>query len=251
MIEFSRLELLIGRDGLKKLENSHVAVFGIGGVGSYVVESLVRSGIGELTLIDYDDICITNINRQIHASRKTVGQDKVDAMMNRAIEINPRIKINPVKKIYNKETHDEIFTTNFDFVVDAIDMVSSKLMLINHCSKNKINVISSMGTGNKMHPEMLELSDIYKTSVCPLARVMRKELKNLKVKKLKVVYSKELPLKPDKGSHNCKKNCVCPNPSIEVNCTGRRAIPGSTSFVPPTAGMIISSYVIRTILSID
>lgn len=250
MIEFSRLELLIGKEGIDKLQNSRVIVFGIGGVGSFVVEALVRSGIGHLTLVDYDEICVTNINRQIHALRSTVGKKKVEAMRERALSINPKVQINDLKVLYNDETHEEIFKEKYDFVVDAIDMVTSKIKLADYCYKNKINIIASMGTGNKFHPEMLEISDIHKTSVCPLAKVMRKELKDRGIKKLPVIYSKEVPTRPDKGRQNCKSNCVCPNPGEHINCTGRRVIPGSTSFVPSTAGMIIASYVVRNILGI-
>lgn len=250
-LEFSRLEMLVGKEGLVKLADTSVAIFGIGGVGSYAVEALARAGVGKMTLIDYDDICITNINRQIHATMKTIGQDKVEAMKNRILEINPKAKVEMFNEVYNKETHEKIFAEKYDFVVDAIDMVTSKLDLAEYCTKNGIGIISSMGTGNKMHPEMLEITDINKTSVCPLARVMRKELKGRGVNKLPVVYSKEVPLKPEKGSHNCKLNCVCPNPGEEINCTSRRAIPGSTSFVPPVAGMLIASYVVRKILEIE
>jgi tRNA A37 threonylcarbamoyladenosine dehydratase len=250
VLEFSRLELLVGKEGLEKLKNSHVIIFGIGGVGSFVAESLIRAGIGELTFVDYDDICITNLNRQIHATRKTVGKYKVDVMKERALEINPNVKINALKVLYNDETHEEIFSRKYDFVVDAIDMVTSKIKLAEYCYKNNIKSIASMGTGNKFHPEMLEISDIHKTSVCPLAKVMRKELKERRIKKYPVIFSKEIPLKPNKGGHNCKSNCVCPNPSDGINCTSRRTIPGSTSFVPATAGMIISSYVVRNLLNI-
>lgn len=250
MIEFSRLEMLIGEEGSKKLNESHVIIFGIGGVGSYVAEALVRAGVGELTFVDYDEICITNLNRQVHAVRDTVGKDKVEVMKERALSINPKIKINPLKILYNNETHEKIFGTKYDFVVDAIDMVTSKIKLAEFCYRNKIKIIASMGTGNKVHPEMLELSDIHKTSVCPLAKVIRKELKTRRVDKLPVVYSKEVPLKPNNGKQDCKKNCICPNKEDHITCVSRRVIPGSTSFVPPAAGMIIASYVVRNLLGI-
>lgn len=250
-LEFSRFEMLVGKDALKKLAESSVAIFGIGGVGSYAVEALARAGVGKMTLIDYDDICITNINRQIHATMKSIGQDKVDAMKQRVLDINPKAEVKVFNMVYNKETHEEIFSEKYDFVVDAIDMVTSKLDLVEYCDKNKIGIISSMGTGNKLHPELLEITDINKTSVCPLARVMRKEVKARGVKKLPVVFSKEVPIKPEQGSHNCKTNCVCPNPGDVINCTSRRAIPGSASFVPPVAGMLIASYVVRKILEIE
>lgn len=250
MIEFSRLEMLIGSEGINKLNNTHVIIFGIGGVGSYVAEALVRAGVGELTFVDYDEVCITNLNRQVHATRATVGKDKVEAMKERALTINSKVKINALKILYNEETHNEIFSIKYDFVVDAIDMVTSKIKLAQHCYSNKVKIISSMGTGNKFHPEMLEIADISKTSVCPLAKVMRKELKGRGIKKLPVVYSKEVPVKQNKGKQDCKQNCVCPNPDGHINCTSKRIIPGSTSFVPPATGMIIASYVVRKILVI-
>lgn len=250
MIEFSRLEMLVGKEAMEKLTNSHVIIFGIGGVGSFVAESLIRAGIGQLTFVDYDEICITNLNRQVHATRETVGKDKVEVMKERALIINPKIKINSLKLLYNDETHEEIFSTKYDFVVDAIDMVTSKIKLAKYCYENNIKIIASMGTGNKIHPELLEISDIHKTSVCPLAKVMRRELKDRGIKKLPVVYSKEIPLKPVDSQQDCKKNCVCPNKDEHITCVSRRTIPGSTSFVPSTAGMIIGSYVVRNLLDL-
>lgn len=229
---FQREELLIGKENLEKLQKSHVIVFGVGGVGGFAVEALVRGGIGELTVVDFDNIDITNLNRQIIALQETVGRDKVSVIKERAIAINPNIKIHAIKEKYNSETRDLFFgEKSYDYVIDAIDLVSSKLDLIETSVKKNIPIISSMGTGNKINPTMLEVSDIYKTSVCPLAKVMRKELKERKIKKLKVVYSKELPMKPfnEEGSREKSKNV------------------GSISFVPSVAGLIIASEVIKDI----
>ncbi|MGO1652555.1 tRNA threonylcarbamoyladenosine dehydratase [Senegalia sp. (in: firmicutes)] len=231
--EFSRTEMVIGTENLNKLKNSSVAIFGIGGVGTFVVEALTRSGVGKFIIVDNDDIAITNINRQIHATRKTIGMSKVEAMKERIKEINPKAEVICFNELYNSESAERLLFDKFDYVVDAIDMVSSKLDLIGRCSEKNIPLISSMGAGNKLNPTMLEVSDIYQTSICPLARVMRKELKRKGIKKLKVVYSKEKPVIPiDVG---------------EVNHT-RRQLPGSTSFVPPAAGLIIASEVVKDII---
>ena len=250
MLELSRFEMIVGKEGIEKLKNSSIIIFGVGGVGSYAAEAIARSGVGEITLVDYDEVCITNINRQIHALKSSIGKRKVDIMKERIAEINSTINVKTVNIQYDSDSHNQIFDKKYDFVIDAIDMVSSKLLLAEWCYKNNIKIISSMGTGNKFHPEKLEISDIKKTSVCPLARVIRYELKKRGVKKLTVVYSKENPVKSDKGSHNCKKNCVCPSKGEHIDCTGKKSIPGSTSFVPPAAGMLIASYVVREILGI-
>ena len=229
---FQREELLIGKENLEKLKNSHVIIFGVGGVGGFTVEALVRAGIGEITVVDYDNIDITNINRQIIATQNTIGLDKVSVIKERALSINPNIKIHAFKNLYSEETRDFFFKDKkYDYVVDAIDLVSSKLDLIETSIKNNISIISSMGTGNKINPTMLEVSDINKTSVCPLAKVMRRELKARGIKKLKVIYSKELPMKPfnQDGSREKSKNV------------------GSISFVPSVAGLIIGSEVIKDI----
>ncbi len=244
---YSRTELLIGKEGIEKLQNSKVAIFGIGGVGSYTAEALGRVGVGNLVLIDYDDICLTNINRQINATRKTVGKSKVDSMKDRLLEINPKMNIEVYKELYNQETADKLITKDLDYVVDAIDMVSSKLDLICRCQDLGIPVISCMGAGNKVDPTRLEIADIYKTSICPLARVMRHELRKRGVKKLKVVYSKEEPLTPVETEKNCKNNCICSNKDL-AKCTHRRQIPGSISFVPSAAGLILASAVTRDLL---
>lgn len=229
---FQREKILIGEENFNKLKNSHIIVFGLGGVGGYVVESLVRAGIGKLTVVDYDRIDITNINRQVIATQETIGKNKVDEIIKRAKSINPDIDIIGVNEKYTEENRDFFFQDkNYDYIVDAIDMVKSKLDLIVTAKEKNIPIISSMGTGNKINPTMLEVSDIYKTSVCPLAKVMRKELKERRIKKLKVVYSKELPMKPKnlENSREKSKNI------------------GSISFVPSVAGLIIGGEVIKDI----
>lgn len=246
---YSRTELLFGAEGMEKLINSKVAIFGIGGVGSYTAEALCRCGVGTLVLVDYDDICITNINRQIHATRKTVGKSKVDVMKERLLDINPKAEIITCKELYNDDNADMLVQDDYDYVVDAIDMVSSKINLILKCKEKDIPVISCMGAGNKLDPTKLKVTDIYKTSVCPLAKVMRYELRKRGVKKLKVVYSEETPMTPVETELNCKNNCVCTNKEL-AHCTKRRQIPGSVSFVPPAAGLILASAVVRDMLGL-
>jgi len=246
--QFSRTELLIGNLGMEKLASSRVAVFGIGGVGGYVVEALVRSGLGAIDLIDDDKICITNLNRQIYATRSTVGKYKVDVAEERINDINPNCIIAKYKTFFTPETSSEFDFSKYDYVVDAIDTVSGKIELVMKCNEVGTPIISSMGAGNKMHPEMFEISDIYKTSVCPLAKVMRQELKKRGIKKLKVVYSKEIPIKPnDDIEISCKKHCVCP-PGTVRKCTVKHQIPGSNAFVPSTVGFIIAGEVVRTLI---
>ena len=230
--EFSRTELLIGREAMGKLASARVAVFGVGGVGGHVAEALVRTGLGAIDLIDNDTVCISNINRQIFATNSTLGMDKVDAAKKRLLDINPDVKINTYKTFYMPETSSEFNFTQYDYIVDAIDTVTSKLELIIQANKTKTPIISSMGAGNKMNPAMFEVADIYKTSVCPLARVIRQELKKRKIPKLKVVYSKEPPIKVQAN--------------IEPE-TGKR-FPGSNAFVPSVAGLIIASEVIKDII---
>ncbi len=229
---FSRTELLIGKEGLEKLASSRVAVFGIGGVGGYTAEALVRSGIGEIDLIDNDKISVTNINRQIYALTSTVGMDKVDAARERISDINPDIKVNTYKLFFTPETDFDF--TPYDYVVDAIDTVSAKIAIIEKCKALNVPVISSMGAGNKMNPEMFEVEDIYKTSVCPLAKVMRGELKKRGIKNLKVVYSKETPIKPAQSPETS---------------AGKKRIPGSNAFTPSVAGLIIASEVIKDLMA--
>ncbi|MCD7828489.1 MAG: tRNA threonylcarbamoyladenosine dehydratase [Clostridiales bacterium] len=245
--QFSRTQLLFGSEAMQRLAESSVAVFGIGGVGSYTAEALVRSGVGTLDLIDDDKICLTNLNRQVFATRKTVGQYKVDCAEQRLLEINPNIKINKYKKFYLPENQDEFDFTQYDYIVDAIDTVSGKIALAVNAQEANTPIISSMGAGNKLDPTAFEVADIYDTSVCPLAKVMRRELKKHGVKSLKVVYSKEPALTPcDDMSISCKNNCICP-PGTARKCTQRRQVPGSNAFVPPTVGLIIAGEVIKDI----
>ena len=243
--QFSRTELLLGKDGIEKLASSRVAIFGIGGVGGYTVEALARSGIGTFDLIDDDKICITNINRQIYALKSTVGKYKVDVAKDRILDINPNAVVNTYKTFYTPETADEFDFSQYDYVVDAIDTVVGKLKIVEKAKEAKVPVIYSMGAGNKMNEAMFEVTDIFKTSVCPLAKVMRQELKKRKIRKLKVVYSKEVPIKPnDDIEISCKKHCVCP-PGTVRKCTARRQIPGSNAFVPSVVGLIIAGEVVK------
>ncbi|MBS1456402.1 MAG: tRNA threonylcarbamoyladenosine dehydratase [Clostridia bacterium] len=243
--QFSRTELIFGSDAMKKLANSRVAVFGIGGVGGYTVEALVRSGIGTIDLIDDDKVCLTNINRQIFATRKTVGKYKVDVAEERIHEINPDTVVNTYKTFYAPETSDQFDFSKYDYVVDAIDTVTGKIALVMNANAAGTPIISSMGAGNKVDPTAFEVADIYKTSVCPLAKVMRYELKRRGIKKLKVVYSKEQPLAPiDDMSISCRAHCICP-PGTVRKCTQRRQVPGSNAFVPSVVGLIIAGEVIK------
>lgn len=246
--EFSREELLIGKNALKKLKKSKVAVYGVGGVGSFVVEGLVRAGVGKFVLVDDDLICLTNINRQLHATRKTIGKPKVEVMRDRILEINPKAEIIALKRFYMPDCAMEIIQGDEDYIVDAIDTVTAKLDLIVNAKKLEIPIISAMGAGNKLDPTRFEVTDIYKTSVDPLAKVMRRELKQRGVKSLKVVYSKEEPIKPMESEENsCSTNCVCPK-GTERKCTVRRAIPGSISFVPSVVGLIMAGEVIKDLI---
>lgn len=243
--QFSRTQLLLGKEAIKKLNISRVAVFGIGGVGGYTVEALIRSGLGNIDIIDDDKVCLTNINRQIYATRKTVGKYKVDVAAERILEINPEVKVNTYKTFYAPETAEQFDFSKYDYIVDAIDTVTGKLTLVENANKSGVPIISSMGAGNKMDPTAFEVTDIYKTSVCPLARVMRYELKKRGIKKLKVVYSKEKPLTPiDDIEVSCKTNCICP-PGTARKCTVRRQVPGSNAFVPSVVGLIIAGEVIK------
>ena len=243
--QFSRTQLLYGQDNMRRLTASRVAVFGIGGVGGYVVEALARSGVGALDLIDDDRVCITNLNRQILATRKTVGKYKVDAAEERIKDIFPECEVRTYKTFYLPETQDQFDFHEYDYVVDAIDTVSGKLAIIENAKKAGVPVISSMGAGNKADPAALEVADIYETSVCPLARVMRRECRKRGIDSLKVVYSREAPIRPlEDLSISCRQHCVCP-PGTVRKCTQRRDIPGSTAFVPSVAGLIIAAEVVR------
>lgn len=243
--QFSRTELLFGKEAMEHLSECRVAVFGVGGVGGYVVEALARSGIGEFDLIDDDKVCLTNINRQIIATRKTVGKYKVDVMEERIHDINPDAKVNTYKCFFLPENASDFPFDKYDYVIDAIDTVTAKIELVMQCQKLKIPIMSSMGAGNKLDPTQFRVADIYKTKMDPLARVMRYELKRRGVKKLKVVYSEEKPIQPvEDMAISCRTNCICP-PGTQRHCTDRRDIPGSTAFVPSVAGLIIAGEVIK------
>ena len=242
--EFSRTQLLLGPEAMEKLLQSRVAVFGIGGVGGYAVEALARSGIGALDLVDDDRICLTNINRQILATRKTVGKYKVDVAAERIAEINPHCTVQTYKTFYLPETAAEFDFSQYDYVVDAIDTVSGKIQLVLAAQAAGTPIISSMGAGNKLDPTAFRVADLYQTRMDPLARVMRRELKKRRVKELKVVYSEEQPIRPlEDMSISCRAHCICP-PGTKRHCTDRRDIPGSTSFVPSVAGLIIAGEVV-------
>ncbi|TWH46050.1 ThiF family adenylyltransferase [Sporomusa sp. KB1] len=246
--EFSRTELLIGTEGLSKLAKSKVAVFGIGGVGTYVVEGLVRSGVGKFVLVDDDCICLTNINRQLHATRKTIGKPKVEVMRERILEINPKAEVTVFQEFYLPDTADKLLADDYTYIVDAIDTVTGKLDLVVRAKAKNIPVISSMGAGNKLDPTQFEVTDIFRTSVCPLAKVMRQELRKRGITSLKVVYSKEVPLTPvETASSSCSKGCICPQGTTR-KCTSRHQIPGSIAFVPSVAGLIIAGEVVKDIV---
>ena len=246
--QFSRTELVIGKEGLEKLSNAKVAIFGLGGVGSFVLEGLVRAGIGNFVLIDDDKICLTNLNRQILATRKTVGQPKVEVAKQRILDINPDANVEIHQEFFMPET-EGILDNSIDYIVDCIDTVTAKIELVVRADKLNIPIISCMGTGNKLDPTRFEVTDIYKTSVCPLAKVMRKELRSRGIKKLKVVYSKEEPVRLNETTENsCKHNCICP-PGTKRKCTIRNQVPGSVSFVPSVAGLIIAGEVVKSILN--
>ena len=243
--QFSRTQLLYGEASMQKLAACRVAVFGIGGVGGYVVEALARSGIGALDLIDDDRVCLTNLNRQILATRKTVGKFKVDVAEERIHEINPDCNVRTYKTFYLPETQDLFDFYEYDYVVDAIDTVTGKLAIIENAKEADIPVISSMGAGNKVNPAAFEVADIYETSICPLARVMRRECRKRGIDSLKVVYSKEKPIRPlEDMSISCRQHCICP-PGTARKCTDRREIPGSTAFVPSVAGLIIAGEIVN------
>ena len=233
-MQFSRTELILGSEAMQKLKDAHVAVFGIGGVGGYTVETLVRSGIGAIDIIDNDTVCLSNLNRQIIATHKTLGMYKVDAAKERILDINPDIEVTAYKTFYLPETEDQFDFTKYDYIVDAIDTVSGKIALAVNAQKAGTPIISSMGAGNKINADKFEVADIYETSVCPLARVMRTELKKRGIKKLKVVYSKEKP--------------ITPLENVQTDASAkRRQTPGSCAFVPSVAGLIIAGEIIKDI----
>ena len=230
---------------MKKIYRARVAVFGIGGVGGYTVEALARSGVGTLDLIDDDKVCLTNLNRQIIATRSTVGKYKVDVAKDRILDINPDAVVNTYRTFYMPDTAHLFDFTQYDYVVDAIDTVTGKIALVEQAEAAGVPIISSMGAGNKIDATAFEVADIYQTSVCPLAKVMRKELRNRGIQKLKVVYSKEPAMTPiDDMSISCRANCICP-PGTARKCTQRRQVPGSNAFVPSVAGLIIAGEVIK------
>lgn len=247
--QFSRTELLLGKKGMEKLEHARVAVFGVGGVGGYTVEALVRSGVGTIDLIDDDKVCLTNLNRQVIATRKTVGKYKVDVMKERILEINPNAVVNTYKCFFLPETKDEFDFSQYSYVVDAVDTVTAKIQLVLEARDAGVPIISSMGAGNKLDPSRFEVADIYETSVCPLAKVMRRELKKRNIGHLKVVYSKEKPIRPiEDMAISCRTHCICP-PGAQHKCTERRDIPGSVAFVPSVVGLIIAGEVIKDIVA--
>jgi tRNA A37 threonylcarbamoyladenosine dehydratase len=246
----SRTELLIGNTALEKLKNSTVVILGLGGVGSFSFEALIRAGVGHLILVDDDTICLTNINRQIHANFNTLGKPKVEALKERALQINPQCEVTLHQTFIKEDNIEDIIPLNTDYVIDAIDTISSKLSLAVWCKNHNINIISCMGTGNKLDPTLFKVSDIYDTKVCPLAKVIRHELRKRGVERLKVLYSEEMPLKPkSEDVITCKEGCVCSGGTKK--CAIKRQIPGSISFVPSVAGMIIGGEVIKDILNIN
>lgn len=232
MDAFSRTQLLLGNEAIGKLHKANVIVFGVGGVGSYCVEALVRGGIGSITLVDHDTVSITNLNRQLVATSKTIGEYKVDIMRDRILEINPYCKVRVYKTFFGVD-NDEIDLSQYTYIIDAIDTISAKLLLIEKAKEENIPIISAMGAGNKLDPTQFEVTDIYRTSMCPLAKTMRHELRKRRIESLKVVYSREKPMKPRE--------------SEEITFTKKRQVPGSVSFVPPVAGLIIAGEVIKDI----
>jgi tRNA A37 threonylcarbamoyladenosine dehydratase len=242
----TRTEMLIGSDGLEMLSKSTVAVFGVGGVGSFAAEALARCGVGRIVLVDYDVVCITNINRQVHATVSTIGRPKVDVMKERINDINPSIEVLAYRDLYNQDTAERLLRPDYDYVIDAIDMVSSKIDLVVRCKSMGINIISSMGSGNKLDPTGFKVGDLFSTSVCPLARVMRQQLRKKGIDTLKVVYSTERPIKPtgDEPGDSDETNC----PEMDNSGGGKRRPPGSIAFVPPVAGLIVAGEVVKDII---
>lgn len=250
LTQFSRTELLFGKEAMDKLAGSKVAVFGIGGVGGYVCEALVRSGVGAFDLIDDDKVCLTNLNRQIIATRSTVGKYKTEVMRDRMLDINPKVEVEVHKCFFLPENADDFPWDSYDYVVDAVDTVTAKIALVMKCKEKNIPIISSMGAGNKLDGSQFKVADIYKTKVCPLAKVMRRELKKRGVRKLKVVYSEEIPTRPiEDMSISCRNHCICP-PGAAHKCTERRDIPGSVAFVPSVAGLIIAGEVAKDLIRV-
>lgn len=249
--QFSRTQLLLGAEAMDKLKTAHVAIFGIGGVGGYVVEALARAGVGHFDLIDDDVVCLTNINRQIHATIKTVGHPKVEAGKERVLLINPHAEVETHQTFFLPDTKDQFDFTKWDYVVDAVDTVTAKLLIIEEAQRAGVPVISCMGCGNRLDPSKLEITDIYKTVKDPLSKVMRRELKKRGVKKCTVLYSTETALSPIEDPEiSCREHCVCP-PNSPRSCNDRRAIPASSPFVPPAAGLMIASKVAMDLIGFD
>ena len=245
---FARFSMMVGEEGIKKLGESRVIIFGVGGVGSYTVEALVRAGVGQITMVDFDEISESNINRQLHSLRSTIGKSKIDVMKDRILDINPDCKVELVKRLVYDDVDEVLGNNKYDFVVDAIDVIGSKINLIEYCAKNNINIISSMGFGNKMRPEMVEIAKIKNTSVCPMARTIRSILKKKGITNVPVAFSKEIPVQPNK-SELFKEEL--PTEFRENNKIPRKTTPGSNSFVPGTAGLLLASYVVRKLLEWD
>lgn len=245
---FSRTELLLGTEAMDRLRDSQIVIYGVGGVGSYVAEGLARSGVGRFVLIDDDCVCLTNLNRQLHATHRTVGQPKVEAMKARILDINPKAEVITHQRFYAPGLADELMPGTASYLVDCIDTVTGKLDLIVEAKRRGLRIISSMGAGNKLDPTRFEVSDLSKTKMCPLARVLRKELRKRGVTSLKVVYSREEPLTPrETEGSSCAMSCICPKGS-ERTCTIRRQIPGSISFVPSVVGLILAGEVIKDLV---
>ena len=246
--QFSRTAMQFGWDNIKRLQTCKVAIFGIGGVGGYCVEALARAGIGTIDIFDHDRICLSNLNRQIIATHKTVGQYKVDVMRERILEINPDAKVGAYKTFYSPETADEIDLSLYDYVIDAVDTMMAKLELVCRTAALGIPIISSMGTANKLDPTAFEVADIYETSICPMARIMRRELRKRDIKSLKVVYSKEPPISSPKDMSAKTQRVDIDSQETEENQSRRRQTPSSNSFVPPVDGFILAGEVIRDLI---
>jgi tRNA A37 threonylcarbamoyladenosine dehydratase len=244
--EFSRMEMLVGAEALEKLKNSKVAIFGIGGVGTFAVEALARAGLGSFVLIDDDVICLSNLNRQLHATHNTIGRPKVEVMKERILSINPNAKVTACQRFHTAETSQELLHEDYDYVIDAVDTVSAKIHLVVRCHELGIPIISSMGAGNKMDPTKFEVTDIYSTSIDPLAKVMRKELRKRGIGALKVVYSTEEPIVPQVTDLDLVKESHYTDTRGDKK---RRSVPGSVSFVPSVAGLILGGEVVRDLIS--
>jgi len=250
---FSRLELLVGSDRLPQLAAAHVAVFGVGGVGSYAVEALARGGVGRLTLVDFDDICLTNVNRQIHALDGTIGRPKVEVMAERCRAINPRIEVDPVQAFYDAGSSDKLLGYPYHYVLDCIDHITAKLHLIQSCVQRKLPLISSMGAANKLDPRQIRVADLAETQKCRLARIIRKELRKRGIDRgVKVVYSTEEFRPLGHETVVCADNCICPNREDQRwRCTDRRTILGSSSTIPPLFGLTMAGEAIKSLLGED